>query len=151
MRVRTVIALLSGLALFSSEAACREARAAGTITRRDAETCQVVVDFTWVGEDWPPYEYRTCHDYYRIEPFPGTYISLSGPFGTPEQMSEGSNVSYSDDYVSWWGDFHVHGVAFNFKPASTQTDIAISYSVSEDCLLWMYSCDQPEPCAELQR
>ena len=144
MRVLTVIVLLSGLALFSSDAASFEPVAGGTITRLDAETCRVELWFTWVGESTDPTP--TCNYDYQVWPYgAGAVTSLSGTFGTPEQMSQ-EPVSYGDGYATWVAS-HV-GAAFNFKPASTQTDIAISYSVSEEANLDMYHCDQPDPCPE---
>ena len=147
MRVLTVIALLSGVALFSSDAVSYEARAGGTITRIDAETCRVGFGVTWVGEG-PSIPPATCNYDHQISPynFQGAYTSLAGPFGTPEQMSP-EPVSYGDGYASWVDRFP--GGAFNFKPASTQTDIAISYSVSEEAVLEIYYCDQPDPCPQL--
>jgi len=50
MRVLTVVSLLSGLALFCSDAVSNEVVAGGTITRLDAETCRVAVGFTWVSD-----------------------------------------------------------------------------------------------------
>ena len=145
MRALTVIALLSGLALFPSEAVCREARAAGTITRLDAETCRVEVTFTWVGEG-PIFPTSTCNYDYQIVPA-ADGISLNGPFGTPEQMGE-TVGSFYDGHVFWFA-LYLSSAAFNFKPASTQTDIAISFYVSQDWNIESYYCDQPDPCPQL--
>lgn len=144
MRVLTVIALLSGLPLFSSDAASVEAVAGGTITRLDAETCRVQVWFTWVGE--PNYPTPTCNYDYFLYPYAyGATTSLTGAFGTPEQMYP-EPLSYGDGYAFWLASSV--GGAFNFKLAKAQTDIAISYGVREEDILYMYYCDQSDPCPE---
>ena len=144
MRVLTVIALLSGLALFCSDAVSNEVVAGGTITRLDAETCRVAVGFTW--SEVRIFPAATCNHDYQSYPGLGAFTSLSGPFGTPEQMIP-EPVSYGDGGASWVG--HNLGAEFNFKPSSTQTDIAIFYYVREEEEIEIYSCDQPDPCPQL--